>query len=103
MGYFTGGASWNADYSVVLGRGTARITGQAAIPSSTLKVDDAEVQLLAGSVGRASGFAKGARAPMLQERLAAQDMARSEASEEQVGEAHLYTIPGRISLEPGVT
>ena len=103
VGYFTGGASWNADYSVVLGRGTARITGQAAIPSSTLKVDDAEVQLLAGSVGRASGFAKGARAPMLQERLAAQDMARSEASEEQVGEAHLYTIPGRISLEPGVT
>jgi hypothetical protein len=103
VGYFTGGASWNADYSVVLGRGTARITGQAAIPSSTLKVEDAEVQLLAGSVGRATGFAKGARAPMLQERLAAQDMARSEASEEQVGEAHLYTIPGRISLEPGVT
>ena len=103
VGYFTGGASWNADYSVVLGRGTARIAGQAAIPSSTLKVEDAEVQLLAGSVGRATGFAKGARAPMLQERLAAQDMARSEASEEQVGEAHLYTIPGRISLEPGVT
>ncbi|HJR34607.1 MAG TPA: hypothetical protein VJ817_06640 [Gemmatimonadales bacterium] len=103
VGYFTGGASWNADYSVVLGRGTARITGQAAIPSVTLKAEDAEVQLLAGSVGRATGFAKGARAPMLQERLAAQDMARSEASEEQVGEAHLYTIPGRISLEPGVT
>lgn len=103
LGYFTGGASWNADYSVVLGRGTARITGQAAIPSSTLKAENAEVQLLAGSVGRASGFAKGARAPMLQERLAAQDMARSEAVEEQVGEAHLYTIPGRISLEPGVT
>jgi hypothetical protein len=103
VGYFTGGASWNADYSVVLGRGTARIAGQAAIPSSTLKVEDAEVQLLAGSVGRATGFAKGARAPMLQERLAAQDMAQSEASEEQVGEAHLYTIPGRISLEPGVT
>jgi hypothetical protein len=103
VGYFTGGASWNADYSAVLGRGTARITGQASIPSVSLRAEDAEVQLLAGSVGRASGFAKGARAPMLQERLAAQDMARSEASEEQVGEAHLYTIPGRISLEPGVT
>lgn len=105
VGYFTGGASWNADYSVVLGRGTARITGQAAIPSSTLKVEDAEVQLLAGSVGRA-GFAKGASAPMMQERMArvaAQDMAMSEATEEQVGEAHLYTLPGRISLEPGVT
>ena len=103
VGYFTGGASWNADYSVVLGRGTARITGQAAIPSVTLRAEDAEVQLLAGSVGRATGFAKGARAPMVLERMAAQDMARSEASEEQVGEAHLYTIPGRITLEPGVT
>ena len=102
LGYFTTGASWNADYSVVLGRGTARITGQAAIPSATLRVEDAEVQLLAGSVGRA-GFAKGVSAPMMQERLAAQDMARSEASEQQVGEAHLYTIPGRISLQPGVT
>lgn len=102
LGYFTTGASWNADYSVVLGRGTARITGQAAIPSSTLKVEDAEVQLLAGSVGRA-GLAKGVSAPMRQERLMAQDMAASEASEEQVGEAHLYTIPGRIWLQPGVT
>ena len=103
VGYFTGGASWNADYSVVLGRGSARIAGQAAIPSSTLKVEDAEVQLLAGSVGRAAGFAGGPRVAMARERLGAQDMARSEASEEQVGEAHLYTIPGRISLEPGVT
>ena len=102
LGYFTTGASWNADYSVVLGRGTARITGQAAIPSSTLKVEDAEVQLLAGSVGRA-GFAKGINAPMVLERMAAADMAQSEASEQQVGEAHLYTIPGRVTLEPGVT
>jgi hypothetical protein len=104
LGYFTTGASWSADYSVVLGRGTARITGQAAIPSGTLKVEDAEVQLLAGSVGRA-GFAKGVSAPMMERsaRLGAQDMARSEATEEQVGEAHLYSIPGRISLQPGVT
>ena len=102
LGYFTTGASWNADYSVVLGRGTARITGQAAIPSSTLKVEDAEVQLLAGSVGRA-GFGKGVNAPMVLERMAAADMAQSEASEQQVGEGHLYTIPGRITLEPGVT
>ena len=102
LGYFTTGASWNADYSVVLGRGTARITGQASIPSGTLKAEDAEVQLLAGSVGSA-GFAKGVRAPMAMERLGAADMAQSEASEQQVGEAHLYTIPGRITLEPGVT
>ena len=80
LGYFTNGASWNADYSVVLVRGTARITGQASIPSGTLKAEDAEVQLLAGSVGSA-GFAKGVRAPMAMERLGAADMAQSEASE----------------------
>jgi hypothetical protein len=102
LGYFTGGASWSANYSVVLGRGTARISGQASIPSATLRAADAEVQLLAGNVGRASRGVVGA--PMMMERKAMADMAaQSEASEEQIGEAHLYTIPGRISLEPGVT
>lgn len=104
VGYFTGGASWSANYSVVLGRGTARISGQASIPSATLRAVDADVQLLAGSVGRAASVGKYARAPMLQERMAVADMAaQSEASEESVGEAHLYTIPGRLTLEPGVT
>jgi len=102
LGYFTGGASWSANYSVVLGRGTARISGQASIPSATLRAADADVQLLAGNVGRASRGVVGA--PMMMERKAMADMAaQSEASEEQIGEAHLYTIPGRISLEPGVT
>jgi hypothetical protein len=102
LGYFTGGAAWSANYSVVLGRGTARISGQASIPSATLRAADADVQLLAGNVGRASRGVVGA--PMMMERKAMADMAaQSEASEEQIGEAHLYTIPGRISLEPGVT
>jgi hypothetical protein len=30
-------------------------------------------------------------------------VAQGAAEEQQIGEAHLYTIPGRISLEPGVT
>ena len=103
VGYFTGGASWNADYSVVLGRGTARITGQAAIPSVTLKAEDAEVQLLAGSVGRAAKDFS-ARDELQMRAARVREMApQSEAVEQQVGEAHLYTIPGRISLEPGVT
>jgi len=102
LGYFTGGASWSANYSVVLGRGTARITGQASIPSATLRAVDADVQLLAGSVGRASkNF--GAPAEVMMRSARAADMAQSEATEQQVGEAHLYTIPGRLTLEPGVT
>jgi len=102
LGYFTEGASWNADYTVVLGRGSARVSGQAAIPSATLRVQDAEIQLLAGSVGRS--FGKTAGAPMVLERMAmAADAAQGAASEQQVGEAHLYTVPGRLTLEPGVT
>ena len=31
LGFFTQGASWQAAYSVVLGKGTARVTGNAAI------------------------------------------------------------------------
>ena len=103
LGYFTGGASWSADYSVVLSRGTARISGQASIPSATLRVPDADVQLLAGSVGRAAkDFSARDQLQMRAARVA--EMApQSEAGEQQVGEAHLYTIPGKLTLEPGVT
>lgn len=100
LGYFTQGASWSAAYTVILGRGTARVSGHAAIPSASLRVSDAEVQLLAGSVGRAT---PGPRPRMEFEAKAMADMAQSAAGEQQIGEAHLYTIPGRISLDPGVT
>jgi hypothetical protein len=105
LGYFTEGASWRANYSVVLGRGAgggaARIAGQAAIPSVSLRVSDTEVQLLAGSVGRASA----PPVPQLrrQEMAMAMDLPQAPAPEEAVGEAHLYTVPGRLTLEPGVT
>jgi hypothetical protein len=101
LGYFTQGASWRADYSVILGKGTARVSGQAAIPSASLRASDAEVQLLAGNVGRAN--APPQPRYRLEELKAMADVAQGPAEEQQIGEAHLYTIPGRITLEPGVT
>lgn len=101
LGYFTQGASWRADYSVLLGASTARVTGQAAIPSSVLRETDAEVQLLAGSVGQARPFAD--KAMRLEEVRVAAPAPMAPAVEEMVGEAHLYTLPGRVTLEPGVT
>jgi hypothetical protein len=105
VGYFTGGAVWSAGYDVVLGGAgaNARITGSAAIASQTLRADSAEIQLLAGTVSKA-----GPRPPMpyaMEEvRMArAQNVAADAATEEGVGEAHLYTIPGRLSLAPGIT
>jgi hypothetical protein len=106
LGYFSGGAAWQAAYAIVLdgqggrdGQGTARVTGQAVLTSNALRLDDAEVQLLAGSVARADA------PPMarLEARVAAQamDMAMAKVAEQRVGEFHLYSLPGRHSLLPG--
>ena len=54
LGYFTGGASWQASYQVVLGKADARVTGMAVLASESLRAENAEVQLLAGSVSRAN-------------------------------------------------
>lgn len=101
LGYFTGGASWQAEYAVILGRGTARVSGQAAIASARLREHDAEVQLLAGSVGRASGAPS--PQPGALARAAEAFAVPAPAEEQQIGEAHLYTVPGRVTLEAGAT
>jgi hypothetical protein len=105
LGYFTSGASWQASYQMVLGREDARVTGMAVLPSESLRADNAEVYLLAGSVGRAEQ--PGAPPQPLDRRkqaLAAADMmAREVAAEQRVGEFHLYGLPGRSTLQPGQT
>jgi len=101
LGYFTEGAGWQAEYAVILDRTTARVTGQAVIASGQLGERDAEVQLLAGSVGRAvQGGRAMAPAPMMR---AEAMVVQAPAEEQQIGESHLYTVPGRVTLEPGVT
>ena len=102
LGYFTQGAAWNASYSVILGRSGARVNGTAAIPSASLRVSEAEVQLLAGTIGRAPGT-PAPRFEMAAKSMAMGDVAQAAAVEQQIGEAHLYTIPGKLTLEPGVT
>ena len=101
LAWFTGGAGWQAGYQVLLGAETARVTGQAVVSAGALRVTDAEVQLLAGEVSRAPAAGEPRPRPMP---MAA--MAREEAekvTEQKVGEFHLYTRPGRLSFEPGVT
>lgn len=102
LAWFTEGASWSAAYQAVLGRGSARVMGQAEVQSARLSVQDAEIQLLAGNVGRAvaKDFAlQRARAEM----AVAAEAPSTPAGEQQVGEAHLYTIPGRYTITPGVS
>jgi hypothetical protein len=103
LGYFTTGAAWRASYQVVLGTADARVTGSAVIGSQTLRAEDAELQLLAGAVGRAEPSAPPvpyAGRAVMAEAMAMDKMA---ATEQRVGEFHLYSLPGRTSLLPGLT
>jgi hypothetical protein len=103
LGYFTTGAAWRASYQVVLGTADARVTGSAVIESQTLRAEDAELQLLAGAVGQAQPAPPPvpyAARGVMAEAMAMDKMA---ATEQRVGEFHLYSLPGRTSLLPGLT
>jgi hypothetical protein len=99
VGYFTSGASWQASYQVLLGRPDARVTGMAVVPSQSLRAENAEIRLLAGSVSRAAPEAR----PMMLDRMVAAKAVSEVATEQKVGEFHLYSLPGRSTLLPGLT
>jgi hypothetical protein len=103
LGFFSHGASWQASYQVMLGRTDARVTGMAVLASEALRAENAEVQLLAGSVGRAQP--KAPQPLMMQDRrmMAAEASMDQFATEQRVGEFHLYTLAGRSTLLPGQT
>lgn len=104
LGYFTSGASWQASYQVILGRSDARVTGMAVLASQSLRAEDAEIQLLAGEVGRAQPKSP-PRPLMRREDMAAVSagVADQFAGEQRVGEFHLYSLGGRTTLLPGLT
>jgi len=102
LGYFTTGASWQASYHVVLGGKEAQVTGKAVLESQALRVEDAEVQLLAGEVGRAEKDMPPPQ-PMLRAEVAEARADFGAAVEQRVGEFHVYSLPGRSTLLPGLT
>jgi len=102
LGYFTGGASWQASYQVVLGPQEARVNGMAVLESPALRAEDAEVQLLAGAVGRAEKPVPPPQ-PLLRAQMAEAVYTDAGAAEQRVGEFHVYTLPGRSTLLPGLT
>jgi hypothetical protein len=102
LGYFTGGATWQASYQVTIGGRTARAAGLAVLESQGLLAENADVQLLAGSVGRAQKEPEPPR-PLERRLEAAYAMADQAASEQRVGEFHLYTLPGKSTLRPGLS
>ncbi len=102
LGYFTSGARWSAGYAVILDKSSARVSGTAALSSDALAVQDADVQLLAGDVGRAGSAPQPPR-PLYARAEAAKAADAVGAVEQRVGEFHLYTLHGKQTLRPGQT
>jgi hypothetical protein len=102
LGYFTTGASWQASYQVILGAANADVTGAAVVESQALRAEDAELQLLAGSVGRAVPPNQPPM-PMFKARAGLGALEARDVSEQRVGEFHLYSLPGKSTLLPGLT
>jgi hypothetical protein len=89
-------------YQVVLAAGSAAVTGAAMVTSQAMRVDTAQVQLVAGSIRRARRSVAGFEAPAMRMEGVMAAEADAYAGEETVGEAHVYTLPGLITIEPGV-
>lgn len=103
LAYLSQGVTWEAVYQAVLGgSGAALVTGAAIINSSSIKADSASVQLVAGSINRAR-VAKEAPAPFAAGRMAVEavNVTVADVSEEAVGEAHVYDLPGPVSFDIG--
>jgi hypothetical protein len=102
LAYVTQGATWEALYQVILTGGRCQVSGTATVTSQTVRADSAEVQLVAGAIQRTRKAPP--EAPALGEMRASSVAAYDGAatSEEAVGETHVYQLPGRLTLEPGV-
>lgn len=100
--YGTSGASWSVGYQLILGN-AGRIEGNASIMNGALEIADAEVQLLAGEIGQPMpspvSLQRGMQEASMVSRTAAKDFGMSESA--AVGEARIYTLPGRVTFLPG--
>ena len=106
LAYVAQGITWEASYQVVLLGTRVQISGTATVTSQNLRADTAEVQLVAGSIQRTRygaaydmAVAEAGVISLSRQRAAADSVG---AAEEAVGETHVYQLPGRLSIEPGV-
>ena len=96
------GMSWEAVYQVILGRSQAAVSGAATITSGSLRADSADVQLVAGAIRRARMSKAYANEGMMDAMAVRAAPQAPEPAEESVGETHVYSLPGRLTIEPEV-
>ena len=105
LAYVAQGATWEALYQLQVSGVRGQVSGTVTITSQSLRTDSAAVQVVAGQINRARAPAAPPEAGMRMEAdmVSRQAVVASGYAEEQaVGEAHVYDLPGRFSLEPGV-
>jgi hypothetical protein len=93
-----GGARWAATYQVLLAGARCQVSGSATVTSQALRADSAEVQLVAGSINRAAPEPRPSYAARAAPQLAMVTADGGAATEQAVGETHVYDLPGRLSL-----
>jgi hypothetical protein len=102
LAYVTQGATWEALYQVVLTGARCLVSGTATVTSQSLRADSADVQLVAGAIQRARAPKAMAAMEGIAIRGAQAVSMDAYASEQAVGETHVYQLPGRLTIEPGV-
>lgn len=102
IAYVAQGATWEALYQVILTGARAQVTGTATVTSQSLRTDSAEVQLVAGAIRRTRTPAAPSEGVQWMVRGQMADAAKVDIAEEAVGETHIYQLPGRLIIEPGV-
>ncbi|HXI34928.1 MAG TPA: hypothetical protein VNH63_12645 [Gemmatimonadales bacterium] len=98
LAYVTSGATWEATYQAVLGK-TALVSGGATITPGAFHAESVGVQVVAGSINQARSKQY---APPMALRAGVMAQADMVGTQESVGEAHVYELPGRLTLEAGV-
>ena len=103
IAYVAQGVTWEALYQVIVLGSRAQISGTATLTSQGLRADSAEVQLVAGSIRRTRYKSAEEYSPAVSGVTMFQRQRDSiSPTEESVGEAHAYQLPGRLTVEPGV-
>jgi hypothetical protein len=102
LAYVAQGVSWKASYQVILAGARAQISGTATVTSQGPRADSAEVQLVAGAIQRARPSSPMPMMDMVARAGLQAEEGKIAATEEAVGETHVYQLPGRLTIEPNV-
>ncbi len=101
--YLTGGLSWQADYTAVVGEHDDRMSlASWAVIGNNSGVDyrNAKVQLMSGKQERGSVYPRAGGMLMMAKAMdTGSAMANDTASEEAFADYHLYTVPDKVDIQ----